>query len=94
MPTIAVDTFAGFNLGLDDPPPSSALVTPDDSNDLPYVTRGFLIAVDGALKVTLLDGTTIVYPSGTWATQQQHVLRITRVWSTGTGAGMGIVAFW
>ena len=63
-------------------------VTPSDSVDLPELTVGLFIGVAGALKVTMMDGTTVVYAN---ITAGRHMMRVKRVWSNGTAA-TGIVA--
>lgn len=64
-----------------------------DSVDLTFVSKAISIAVAGDIKVTLLGGQTIVIPSGSLAAGGQHLLRITRLWSTGTAA-TGIVLYY
>lgn len=75
------------------PPGHAALVTPSDSADLTYATRGISFATAGALKVTMVGGEEVVIPSGALAAGVIHPMRVTRVWSTGTGA-LNIVAWW
>lgn len=89
----ATNDYETFTTGLSAPASHAALVTPNDSTDLANVSRGISFAGAGALKVTLLGGETITIPSGALAAGGIHPLRITRVWSTGTGA-TGIVAYW
>lgn len=67
-------------------------MVPNDGADLPEVTAGFLIATDGALRVTWENGVEAEYPAGTWATQVMHVGRLRKVWATGTDA-TGLWAF-
>lgn len=91
MPT---DDFAGERWRrIMDPADRVALVTPSDSADLSYVTRGISFAVAGALKVTTVGGDTVTIPSGALAAGVIHPLRVTKVFATGTGA-TGIVAYW
>lgn len=68
------------------PPANVALVTPSDSTDLAFVTRAVSFSAAGALKVTTENGQTVVIPSGALAAGVQHAMRVTRIWSTGTGA--------
>jgi hypothetical protein len=89
----AVDTYKGFWRGMTAPAQRVAVVTPDDANDLPAVTRFVSLAVAGAVKVTTRGGDTVVIPSGALMAGVQHRLEVTRVWATGTTA-TGIVAYW
>jgi hypothetical protein len=62
-------------------------VTPNDNNDLVYISRALYLGAAGNVNVTLMDGTTIVLNLGTgW-----HPLRVTRVLATSTTA-TGIIA--
>lgn len=63
-------------------------VTPSDSTDLDYTTKGITIAAAGTVKVTRLDGETVTLtlPIG------RHSMRCTRIWYTGTTA-TGITAW-
>ncbi len=76
-----------------DAPSHCLLCVPSDSDDLADVAQGFLLSVDGALKLTTWGGETITFPSGTFTVKQQIALRIRKVFSTGTGA-TGIYLFW
>lgn len=70
-----------------------ALVTPSDSADLTYTSRGVAFAAAGDLKVTTSGGETVVIPSGSLAAGLIHPLMVTRIWSTGTTA-TGIVVYY
>ena len=86
-----IDLHSNMTEGLNAPFDNAAEVTPSDSVDLDYVTRGLWCAVAGTVKVTLLSGATVTIDHGV------HVLlplRVTRVWSTGTVATPKIVALW
>ena len=62
-------------------------VTPNDNNDLVYISRALYLSTAGNVNVTLMDGTTVVLTLGTgW-----HPLRVTRVLATSTTA-TGIIA--
>lgn len=90
----ALDTYSDVGRESQMVPPSHvALVTPSDSVDLTYVTRGISLAAAGALKVVTHGGETVVIPSGALTAGIIHPLRVTRIWSTGTDA-TGIVAYW
>jgi len=93
MSVVAVDDYGSYQQGLDSPPSHSALVTPSDTDQLAHVSRGFLISVDGAVKVLTAGGETITYPSGTFNVKQQYSARWAQVFATGTTA-TGIVVWW
>ena len=76
-----------------DPPKHLALVTPSDSADLTYATRGISFATAGALKVTTVGGSVETIPSGALAAGIMHCLPVVRIWNTGTTA-TNIVAYW
>lgn len=59
-----------------------------DTVDLPEVTLALYVSVAGAVKLTMIDGTVVTYPT---LTAGRHHLRVRRVWTTGTAA-TGIVA--
>lgn len=64
-----------------------ALVTPADGADLtgaPWRYVSFSAA--GTLKVTTSGGDTVTIPSGSLAVGMQHLLNVTRIFSTGTTA--------
>lgn len=64
----------------------AATITPSDSNDLGYTTRGICFATAGALRVDMVNGDTVTFPSGALAAGVIHPLRVTRVYSTSTTA--------
>ena len=68
------------------------LVTPNDSTDLAYVTRGVSFAVAGALEVIDLANQTVVIPSGALAAGIIHPIEVTRIKAANTTA-TGIVAY-
>ena len=88
----AVDLYPGQGGDMGSPYQRGFAVTPDNSNDLAFVTRGIFVGTGGAaLKVTLLDGTDLVFanvPSGTLLP-----IRATKVFATGTGCS-NIVALY
>lgn len=63
-----------------------AVTKHDDDADPAGPFRGFIMDAEGALKVTLVNGETRIYPSGLFAGKQDYTLPIQRVWSTGTGS--------
>lgn len=80
------DAFENHQPGLEAPAAHVALVTPDDSNNLPNAARGLLIGGSGALKVTTVGGETITLPATVIPAGSILPLRVARVWSTGTTA--------
>lgn len=63
---------------------SAFAITPNDSVDLPYLTRGIYVGASGDLKVDMFDGATVTFVS--LVAGLIHPLRVRRVYSTGTGA--------
>jgi hypothetical protein len=86
-----IDLHSNMTEGLNAPFDNAAEVTPSDSVDLEYVTRGLWCAVAGTVKLTLLSGVTVTIDHGVHTLLP---LRVTRVWSTGTVATPKIVALW
>lgn len=84
----AIDRFQGAQESVESSSSYYVPVTPSDSTDLTYVTKGVTIAAAGNIKVTRPDGTAVVLtlPAGTYA------MRCTRIWSTSTTA-TGITAW-
>lgn len=68
------------------------LVTPDDTADLPFPTRGISFGTAGALRVRTVAGDDVTIPSGALARSEIHPLAVTRVYATGTSAA-DIVAY-
>jgi hypothetical protein len=87
----ATDAFSRQRSLTNDPLTNALAVTPHDTNDLVYVTRG---VYDGGAKhvsVIMQDSGTVVFeniPTGTFLP-----IRVTRVKSTGTTASK-IIAVW
>ena len=85
------DAFDGFAPGLLTPGQNAASVTPNDSTDLSYCSRGVYVGAQGNLKVTLVGGDTVTFVG--LAAGIVHPIRAMRIWSTGTTA-TGIIAVW
>lgn len=62
------------------------LITPDDDNNLPYVTSGIAIGTAGTLAVQRLDGTKVIIPANCLAVGVVHPMRVKKVYSTDTTA--------
>jgi hypothetical protein len=86
----AIDASASFPNLLTAPADHAKAITPDNSNDLAYVTRAVILAVAGDLKVDTLGGESgevLTLPAG------PHAIRVKRIYATGTTA-TGITALW
>jgi len=80
----AIDTFSGRSASLIDPITDLEAITPNDSTDLSYVTRGLYIGGAGNVRVITVGGQTVTLTAlavGVW-----HPIRVTRVLSTSTTA--------
>lgn len=64
------------------------LITPDDDNDLPQITRGISFATAGTLHVLTADGTNDTIPNGSLAPGGIHSLRVRRVYEDSTVTGL------
>ena len=79
-----INRFFDSKSALDSPPSQAFEITPSDSADLPFVTRGIYVGGSGDLRVTLLDGATVTYKN--IAGGVHHGMRVQRVHATGTTA--------
>ena len=77
----AYDTTHG---GVGQPATYAVAVTPDDNNDLAYVSRAIYVGGAGNLEVVMLDGQTVVFSGVTAGTVLP--IRVTRVKSGSTTA--------
>jgi hypothetical protein len=87
----ATDAFSRQRALTNDPYTNAVAVTPHDTNDLTYVTRGVYVGGAGTVKVNMQDSGTVTFtgvPVGTLLP-----IRATRVYSTGTTATT-ILALW
>jgi len=83
----ATDFYRSGRTGITNPADHIEEVTPDDANDLNFVTRSLNVTGGGTVKVTMADGSVgTLYISDGGA----KPVRVVRVWSTGTTA-TGIV---
>jgi len=86
------DDFTPHQAGLESPPVAGVQWTPSDTEDLPFVCRGFNIAADSAIKVDWWDHaaapgqqrTTEVIPTGMYAAGITHPARWIKIYNTGT----------
>ena len=83
------DPFDNRQVPITAPPAHAQPVTPSDGNDLPVPSRALHVGTAGDVRVLTLGGQDVTYRnlSGT------KVLRVVRVFATGTTAG-DIVAEW
>jgi len=88
----ATNEYKGCTPGLQSPPPRVFLITPDNDNELDYLTRAISFAGAGTLKVIDEKDNTVTIPDGALAAGAQHSLRIKKVFATGTSA-TGIVGY-
>ena len=87
----AIDGLNGVGPGRDSPADSADEVTPSNSTDLTYITRGVYVGTGGDLTVTMKGGQDVVFaniPDGTILP-----IRVSRIKATGTTA-TDIVAMW
>ncbi len=84
-----VDTFSSHVTSITAPPERALAVSPNDSDDLPYVSRAIYVGTAGSLRVLTLENDDVTYTNfvGT------KVLRVKRVFATGTSA-TDIVVEW
>lgn len=86
----ATDTFAHMQGSLISGAEGGVVISPNDSADLSYVSRGILVGVAGAVKVTFTNGDVAVIPN--LAAGVIHPIRAKRIWSASTTA-TGIMVF-
>lgn len=85
----ARDPFDSHSASLTTPPSSAEAVTPNDTQDLPYICRAIYVGTAGDLRVLTRDGQDVTYRnvSGT------KVIRAVRIFASGTTAS-DLVAEW
>ena len=84
----AVNKFVG--LKSDMAPASNAFtITPHDTNELAFVTRGLYLGVSGDVAVTMANGDEVTFLN--MAAGIIHPLRVKIVKDTGTDADLGII---
>lgn len=87
----AQDNFEPFGVAMHSPIENAASVTPHDTNELSYVTRGLYVGVSGNVTVVLSSGDEVQLVG--LAAGVVHPLRVRQVKATGTAA-TNIVALW
>lgn len=86
----AIDTLGSLSTGLDSVMDNLAVVTPSDSSELAYVTRGVHLGTGGDLKVMTKGGQMVTLPGlvAGW-----HPIRVRQIYANGTTASQ-ITAGW
>jgi hypothetical protein len=87
----AVDRYAGTGSDLLGPANDGAAVTPNDSTDLPTVSKRLWIGGAGNVTLNTVAGTTLVYTNVAAGTYLR--VRAARVFSTGTTASNIVAEF-
>lgn len=82
------DNFASLLAGLESPAEHAFAITPHDTNNLSYTTRGLYVGAAGNVKVIMTGGETVTFTA--LAAGMFHPIRCTRVFATDTTA-TGIV---
>lgn len=83
------DIFGSFSDSPIGPSRRGVAVTPDDGNDLPFMTKELQATGAGNISVVMAGGGTLTIP---FAAGEVRAIRVTRVRATGTTA-TGILAF-
>jgi hypothetical protein len=89
----ATDPFVNTQGGLQSPCRSTFVITPSDTNELPFVTRAIYVGGAGSITARLADDTASVTFNGVPAGTMLPI-RARQVYATGTGAGMTLVGFY
>lgn len=84
------DTFDGYVLGLESPATNAFAIIPNDTTELPTVTRALNVATSGAVRVTTLSGDTVTLFVAAGGVMP---IRVSRILATGTTA-TGIVGLY
>lgn len=77
------DAFQNYSSSLRDPVRSAETVTPNDGTDIGSVSRAVYVGGPGDLRVTLADGSDVIFRS---APVGWHPIRAQRIWASGTTA--------
>ena len=81
---MATDNYSNFAIGLESPAVGAFAITPDNDNDLTYVTRYIYVGTAGHVRLTFADGTTTTLNNLVAGTL--HPIRASRILATGTTA--------
>jgi hypothetical protein len=90
--SVATDKFVNFQPGLQTPVRNSFVISPNDTTELPFVTRAIYVGSTGDITARLADDTASVtfkaVPVGTMLP-----IRARQIYVTGTGAAL-LVGFY
>jgi hypothetical protein len=84
-----VDTFASQADSKISPASNAFEITPDDTTDLAYSTRGLYVSQVADVRVDMHGSGTITWPD--LIPGVMHALRVKRVYATGTSPGVTII---
>lgn len=87
----AVDNF-GQSTGMSSPMENAFAITPDDEEELAFVTRGLYLGTSGDVAVTMANGDEVTFLN--MAAGVVHPLRVKIVKDTGTEADLGIIGLY
>jgi hypothetical protein len=91
--SVAQDTFANFQGGLQSPPSNSFVITPSDTTELPFVTRAVYVGATGDITLRLAgDAGSVIFkavPVGTMLP-----IRARQIYATGTTAALPMVGLY
>lgn len=76
---LAVDPVTGI---------AGAVNLRSDTIDLPHNTRAIRVTTAGVLKVTMVGGEIVQFPSGAHAAGFSHPMEVKRVWAATTADGI------
>lgn len=82
----AIDKFKNSSTNVGAPGDDFFEITPDDNNELPFVTRGLCFVTAGDLHVITSKDVEITLPSGLLVAGIIHPARIKKLFATGTTA--------
>jgi len=85
---MSIDDWTPRHAGIESPPVHGESWTPSDTEELPFMCRGFTLAAEGALHVTWESGEEEIIPTGHYAVGVTHPARFRKIWATGTGPAM------
>jgi len=80
----AIDKFQSNQDGLSDPCDNAFAITPSNSTDFDYVTRGIYVGGAGNIAAVMLDGSVVTFVGATAGSILP--IRVSRVNSTNTTA--------
>jgi hypothetical protein len=89
----ATDPFVNFQPGLQTPVRHSFAITPNDTTELPFVTRAIYAVSSGDITARLADDTASVTFKAV-AVGAMLPVRVRQVYATGTTAGMVLVGLY